>query len=84
MSTAPQRKPATPLMGFHGLGKYNNKALKNYSTCRRYPAQASLAATKLERNKKEYEEINIKPSVHDRFNNKFYIPSRYLNPYGSS
>lgn len=27
--------------------------------------------------------MNVKPSVHDRFNSKFYVPNKYLNPYGS-
>ena len=43
-----------------------------------------MAATKAERNKKEGDEINIKPSVHDRFISKFYVPNKYLNPYGSN
>jgi hypothetical protein len=51
---------------------------------RRYPAQPGVAASKSERNKKAGDEINIKPSVHDRFNSKFYIPNKYLNPYGST
>ena len=38
MSTAPQRKPTTPLMAFHSTGKYANKSLKNYQNIRRYPA----------------------------------------------
>ena len=71
-------------MPFHSTGKYANKSLKNYQNLRRYPAQPGVAASKTERNKKAGEEINIKPSVHDRFNSKFYIPNKYLNPYGST
>ena len=26
-------------------------------------------------------ELNIKPSLHDRFDKKYYLPGKYLNPY---
>ena len=27
--------------------------------------------------------LNPKPSITERFNQKFYVPNKYLNPYGS-
>ena len=40
-------------------------------------AEQGPALSKHERNG----ELNIKPTLHDNFNNKFYIPGSYLNPF---
>ena len=73
MSTSliPNRKPTTPLMAFHGTGIYNKNF--KYQT-KRQAAYPSTAASLNQRNPKSFEEINVKPSLHDRFNQKFYLP----------
>jgi len=58
-------------MGLHANGKYN-KNLKNFNSIRRNLAHPSQAATSKERNPKKDGEFNVKPSLHDRFNTKFY------------
>ena len=50
--------------------KTNLKANKNI-------AEKGPALSKNERNG----ELNIKPTLHDNINNKFYIPGSYLNPF---
>lgn len=45
-------------------------------------AEPSVANQNLNNNA-QGSDVNIKPSVHDRFNQKFYLPGKYLNPYGS-
>ena len=50
--------------------KTNLKANKNI-------AEKGPALSKNERN----DELNIKPTLHDNINNKFYIPGSYLNPF---
>jgi hypothetical protein len=50
--------------------KTNMKANKNI-------AEKGPALSKNERNG----ELNIKPTLHDNINNKFYIPGSYLNPF---
>ena len=42
----------------------------------------SIAAVSRERNQKANEDVNVKPTLHDRFSSKFYVPGKYLNPYG--
>jgi hypothetical protein len=51
--------------------KTNLKSNKNI-------AEQGPALSKNERNG----ELNIKPTLHNNFNNKFYIPGSYLNPFG--
>ena len=43
----------------------------------------ATAAVHKEKNGKATEELNVKPTLHDRFAAKFYVPGKYLNPYGS-
>jgi hypothetical protein len=50
--------------------KTNLKANKNI-------AEKGPALSKNERNG----ELNIKPTLHDNINYKFYIPGSYLNPF---
>lgn len=71
------KKPSTPLMEFYSLGVYR-KSVKEYDTGIKHQAMPSVAARIKERNQLE---INIKPSVHDRFNSKFYKPF-YMDPFG--
>ena len=80
----PNRKPATPLMELYGNGTYR-KNLTSFDTSRRHNAVPGIAASHVERNgiSKAEQNINIKPSLHDRFNSKFYVPDKYLNPYGN-
>ena len=82
MSTlVPPRKPGTPLINFYAYGKYT-KNLNNHVK-RRHMAEAGVAAKNAERNMKPYEELKVKPSIHERFNSKFYVPGKYLDPYGT-
>ena len=78
----PNRKPSTPLMELYSLGSYRKK-LTQFQTHRRHQAVPSTAAVHKERNPSATEEVNVKPSLHDRFSAKFYVPGKYLNPYGS-
>ena len=81
-SLIPNRKQATPLMSFYAEGKYD-KNLINFMSQRRNMAVSGTSAKYAERNSRPYDEINVKPSVHDRFSSKFYQPGKYLNPLAS-
>ena len=44
--------------------------------------EQGTSSTYFERNSVHHPQI--KPILHNRFNSKFYIPNKYLNPYGFS
>ena len=75
-------------LAFYSLGKYEPKdlsgpPLKSYLKIMRHQAEPSIAAPMSERNPKNPDaDVNVKPTLHDKFNNKLYLPGRYLNPYG--
>ena len=49
----------------------------------KHSAEPSIAAPMSDRNPKSPDaDVNVKPTLHDKFNNKLYMPGRYLNPYG--
>ena len=81
MSLIPNRPPATPLMQFHGVGKYEKK-INGMAKGLRHPAEPGVSALLLERNLSQ-DDLNVKPQLHDLINSKFYIPQKYLNPYQS-
>jgi hypothetical protein len=82
MSLIPNRKPATPLLPFFAEGKYSG-CLPSVVKHRRFQAVAGASASYTERNKKEDQEVNIKPQLQQHFSSKFYKAGKYLNPYGS-
>ena len=63
------------------MGKYSNEDLNKFLKINRHNAEPAQAL-KLKERQSQYSQ-NPKPSLHDRFNSKFYVPSKYLNPYGS-
>lgn len=63
------------------MGKNSNEDLNKFLKINRHNAEPAQALMLKER-RTQYSH-NPKPSLHDRFNSKFYIPSKYLNPYGS-
>lgn len=54
-----------------------------HSFIRRHKAEPGLALKLHERNPLSPDaDVNVKPTLHDKFNIKLYHPGRYLNPYG--
>ena len=61
-----------------------DSGLNNFLKIRRHYACPGASATKQQRNVNVHSvdlELNIKPSLHDRFDKKYYLPGKYLNPY---
>jgi hypothetical protein len=68
-------------MEFYSLGKNYEKDLSKYLKIKNHNAEPAQSLNIKERQVEHLK--NPKPSVHERFNQKFYLPSKYLNPYGS-
>ena len=49
MSLIPNRQPATPLMAYHGIGKYD-KQLNGLAKGLRHPGEPGVAASLMDRN----------------------------------
>lgn len=61
----------------------NSSSPAMHSFIRRHKAEPSMAAKLSERNPASPDaDVNVKPTLHDKFNIKLYHPGRYLNPYG--
>ena len=75
---------ASAPLSFYSTGKYPDSAsLHKFLKVQKHGAEPSLAAKLSERNPASPDaEVNVKPTLHDKFNNKLYLPGRYLNPYG--
>ena len=73
MSLIPNREPGTPLMAFHGVGRYDNKVELSNAKGLRHQGEQGVSALALDRNLSQ-DDLNVKPQVHDLINPKFYIP----------
>jgi len=77
MSAIPQRKPDTPLNTFYSLGKYES-SLPN--TSEKLPmGRPGGAATLIDRNVREHDDINIKPHFTNTFEKSCYKPGKHLD-----
>jgi len=70
------RKPDTPLTKFYALGKYDKPTV---SLDRISIAKPGAAASLIERNVRDHDDIAIKPHQ-TSFDKSFYKPGKYLNP----
>ena len=79
---------ASAPLAFYGMGRCepgdsSGAALHKFLKIQKHSAEPSVAAKLSERNPMGPDaELNVKPTLHDKFNNKLYLPGRYLNPYG--
>lgn len=70
------RKPDTPLTKFYALGQYEQPTV---SLDRISIARPGAAATLVDRNVRDHDDIAIKPHQ-TSFDKGFYKPGKYLNP----
>jgi hypothetical protein len=68
-------------MQFYSLGRYNNSDLNKFLKINNPNSEPAQSLKMKERNSVAL--TNPKAAIHERFNSKFYLPSKYLNPYGS-
>lgn len=65
------------------------QSLNSFLKIRRHNAMPGVSATHGTRNlpihsTEPHLELNVKPSLHDRFDKKFYLPGKYLNPFNQT
>ena len=76
MSQIPNRPPETPLNQFYALGKYDKPITqRRRMSC----AKPGLAATLVERNPRDRDEIEVKPQIHTKFDTVVYKPGKYMD-----
>ena len=87
LALQPPATASAPL-AFYCVGKYEAKdgssnTLQKFLKIQKHNAEPSVAAKLSERNPTSPDaDLNVKPTLHDKFNHKLYHPGRYLNPYG--